>query len=284
MKCSRLVAAVSATLLGLTVMAAADEKADKAIKELDQAFAKINSYTARIESMTDTEFGPGHTQKMEMVGKAEWLRKGKKALMRTETKCNTIKTEDGNTTKTPSTITIISDGDFLYMLTEEGDQKTVIKSKAQSAEEHHPGAMFAQLRSYYDITLLPDERVNGAACHVFEMKMKPMEGMPPSGRQLMYYQKDNGVQIKTEGFDANGKLIVSSITTDVKINADISPDRFKFEIPEGAQVMDMTASQQPPAQAESKTEEPEKEQPKQEEQKKPEKKKGFKLPKRPKLP
>lgn len=284
MKRKRIVATVCAVALGLAVSAAADEKVDKAAKELDQQFAKIKSYTSKSKTVTDYEFGPGHTQKAEMVGTMEWLRKGDKALMHAVIKSNTVTTEGGQTTKTSTTITTVSDGEFLYMLNDDGGQKTVIKNRAMLASDSRPSALFAQIGGYYVITLQPDETVDGADCYVFEMKMKPMEGVPPSGRQLVAYGKDNGLSVRSEAFDANGKRILSSTTTDIKLNADINPDRFKFEIPEGAQVSDMTgAQQQPAAQAETKAEAPEQEQPKKEEPEK-KKKKGLKLPKLPKLP
>lgn len=111
--------------------------------------------------------------------------------------------------------------------------------------------------------------------------MKPMEGMPPSGRQLWYYQKDNGIAIKTQFFDADGKQSQSSISKDIKIDADISPDRFKFEVPSDAEVHDMTATEQPQVQPQKPEAEEEKAEPKKEE---PKKKSGIKIPKLPKRP
>ena len=272
MKRGTLVVAVIAALVGLSAAAAADEKVDKAVKELDQQFAKVKSYTAKIESKTDVEFGPGHTQKSEMAGTTEWLRKGEKALMRSEMKFKTTKTEEGKTTTTPSTITTVDDGEFLYVLTEEKGQKTVMKNQAATAKMHQPAGFFGPYKSYYDIKLLKDDKVEGNDCYVFEMKMRPMEGVAPSGRQLVYYQKKHGIQVKFEAFDVDGKLTNWSISKDLKVNVDIGADRFKFKIPEGAQVMDNTTAQQQPAQTES---EPEKK------EEKKEKKKGIKLPKWP---
>lgn len=276
MKRYRWVAAVSVMVAGFVVSATADEKVDGAIKELDQQFAKLKSYTARTESMTEIEFGPGHTQKTEMGGTVEWMCAGEKVHMRTDMKVNAATTEAGTATKTTSASTTVSDGEFLWVLNVEGDQKTVIKNRALTAQDSRPSATFAQLRTYYDIALLPDAQVDGADCYVFEMKMKPMEGVPPSGRQLVYYQKKTGLSVKSEGFDANGKLTVSSVTRDIKLNPDLSADRFRFEVPAGAQVMDMTGTHQPEAQPE------EAEEPKAEKEK--EKEGGIKLPKWPKRP
>ncbi len=282
MKGSTLAVVICAALLGFSMTAAADEKVDQAIKELDQQFAKVDSYTARTETMTDSEFGPGHTYKTEMVGTSEWVRKGEKALMHSETKVKTTETQAGKAKQTTSTITGVNDGEFYYTLTEQDGQKTVVKSKPLAGSVFEPKAFFEQYLKYYEVKLLPDEKVNGHDCHVFEMKMKPMEGMSPSGRQLLHYQKDNGLQVKSQAFDANEKLISSSVTTDIKLNVDIPEERFKFEIPEGAQVMDQTGAQAQPAQAEGGPEGTE--QPKAEGAKDKKKKKGIKLPKRPKLP
>jgi outer membrane lipoprotein-sorting protein len=285
MKRCALVATVLTTLIAFNLTAVADERVDKVIKELEEKFAKVNSYADKSKAMSDVEFGPNHTEKSEMLGASEWVRKGDKILMRSEVKATTVKTEDGKTTNITSTSTMVSDGEFFYTLTEEGGKKTVIKSLAPEEKMYHPKYMFDQYRGYADVKLLPDEQVSGNDCYVFEVKTKPVEGAPPSGWQVIYYQKASGTQAKFEAFDANGKLISSSVTTAIKINPDISEDRFKFEIPEGAQVTDMTSMQQPQVQPEEEAAEPEAEEAEKEEPKKPEKKKkGLKLPKLPKRP
>lgn len=133
-----LMIAVIAALWGLGATAAGEEKWDKALKELDQQFAKIKSYTAKMEAWTDSKYGPDQKQKMEMTGAVEWVRQGKKALMHSDMKQKTTKTEGGKTTTTVSTITTVSDGDFMYMLMEEDGKKTVMKNRAQPAKSYHP--------------------------------------------------------------------------------------------------------------------------------------------------
>ena len=281
MKLSILIGMAFAVLGGLCGGAVADEKADAAINELDKQFVNVKSYSAKTEAMTDAEFGPGHTSKKDMAGTSEWMRKGDTVLVRADMKCKTVATEGGNTTTTHSTLTTVNDGKFLYAVTDEDGKKTVVKNKAPAASSYQPKGYFALFKSYYEIKLLNDEQVNDADCCVFEIKMKPMEGAPPGGRQLVYFWKGYGIQIKSEGFDAGGKLISSSISTDIKINVDLSADRFAFKIPEGAQVVDTTGVQPQPAQTEPVTEskaEPEKVEGKKK------KKKGIKLPKLPKWP
>lgn len=286
MKRGTLLAAAFTVLLGFAAVAAADEKADQAIKELDESFAKVNSYTCKAQMMTDTEFGPGQAYKSKMLITSEWVRKGQKALMRNQAKSKTEQTMDGKTTKTTSMTTGVSDGDFLYTMTEGSGKKTAIKSRAPVAQDYHPSVIFDQLREYNEIKLLPDEKVDGHDCYVFELKSKPMAGQPAGGRSVSHYAKANGIQLKSEAFDANGKLTSSSTTTDIKINVDISEDHFKFEVPADAEFIDATKLEQEQPQMESKPEESEEQPAEQEEPKKPEKekKKKPKLPKLPKLP
>jgi outer membrane lipoprotein-sorting protein len=200
-------------------------------------------------------------------------------------KSKTTATEAGQTTQTESTITMVLGADFSYTLSEEAGQKTVYKAKneASSARQYQPKTLFEQWQAHQDVKLLPDEKVDGKDCYVFELTPKPIEGQPQGSRSVVWWQKDTALPIKSEGFDANGKLITSSITMDLKINVDISEDRFKFEIPKDVQVFDLTQpqGQQPQAQPEEAEKEPSpKEEPKKPEKKK---KKGI-LPDLPELP
>ncbi|MBN2446091.1 MAG: outer membrane lipoprotein carrier protein LolA [Phycisphaerae bacterium] len=242
-KCVLVMAAI--VLLGTSATVMADEKAEKAIQELDKNFAKVKTYTCTSESTTDASFGPAFSQKSKMVTTSQWMRKGDNVLMKAETKGETTKTMAGETTTTPSTMTTVDDGKFMYVLTVEGDQKTVMKSKTNTVKSQSPSGYFANFKAYFDIKLLDDQKIDGEDCFVFELKMKPMEGAPPVGRQVVCYQKANGIVLKSESFDGEGKLIASSITKDVKINPEMDPKQFTFEVPEGAQVMDTTATPTP---------------------------------------
>ena len=289
MNVTRIVAAVSAVLFGLSMSAAGEEKLDSVIKQLDDQYAKIKTYSAKTKTTTDFAYTPEYKQKSEMVGTMEWARKGDKVLFNSVTDCDTQTTQSGETKKTKSKITSVCDGDFLYAMNEEDGHKTVMKNKAPVASDTRPSAMFKQLREHMDIKLLDDAQVDGADCFVVEMTLKPMEGVPPQGRQVQYYRKDHGMMVKSEGFDANGKLTTSTHTTDIKLNGDISDDHFKFEIPADAQVTDMTTMQQPgqtQAQAgETQEEQPAEQKPEDGEQKDKKEKKGLKLPKKlPKIP
>jgi hypothetical protein len=59
-------------------------------------------------------------------------------------------------------------------------------------------------------------------------------------RIVNYFDKKTGIGLKTVSFDEKDKAVMTSVTTDVKINADIKDDRFVFKAPEGVQVVDMS--------------------------------------------
>ncbi|GAF73674.1 unnamed protein product, partial [marine sediment metagenome] len=91
------------------------------------------------------------------------------------------------------------------------------------------------------LTLLPDEKVEEQAAYVIESKPKS-PGPQPMAKSKMFFAKDSGIMIKMVGLDAEGKAIMTMNVKDVKLNPEISPDRFVFKAPEGVEVMDMTGS------------------------------------------
>ncbi len=234
------VQAVAAVLAGLGVTAVADEAVDKATRELAQRFAQVQSYTAHVQTLNDFMFHPARGQKTTTAGPIEWQRQGEKALMRSVNTRTETKAARGQTTTKTATITTVSDGEFQYVLTEEDGQKTVEKSRAPALQTYSPEGYFEQFGKFFDIKLAPDAQVNGAECYVFEMRLKPMDNLPPSGRQFIYFHKQHGIQVKSETYDPRGHLTRSLLLKDLKVNVDISADRFKFEIPDDAKVTGTT--------------------------------------------
>ncbi len=234
------VQAIATVLAGLSVTAVADEAADTATKELAQRFAQVQSYTAQVETLNDFMFRPDRGEKTIVTGPIEWRRQSEKALMRSVDTRTETKVARGQTTTTTATITTVSDGEVQYVLTEENGEKTLAKSGAPALQTYSPEGYFEQFGKLFDIKLAPDAQVNGAECYVFEMRLKPMENLPPSGRQFVYFHKQHGIQVKSETYDPRGKLTRSVLLKDLKVNVDISPDRFKFEVPDDAKVTDTT--------------------------------------------
>ncbi|MBU0637614.1 MAG: hypothetical protein KKB50_02020 [Planctomycetes bacterium] len=286
MKRSAFVAAFVAAFVLLNAPAAADEEVDKILKELADGAAKLKSYTSKMKMTTDLDYGETYKQKAESVGTYEWARKGETYCMRSESKSKDATTQDGKTTKTTTMSTMVCDGEWFWALTETDGKKTVMKSRVQPG--HDWVAALKQMQKDNKIERLPDETIDGEDCYVLKLTPKAAPAGQKPGHTLSHYQKSTAINVKMETFDANGKRMMSAVTTDVKVNVDISPQRFEFKVPEGAEVIDATQfEQQQSANEADQTEEDEAaEETEKADETKPEKKekKGLKLPKRPKLP
>lgn len=208
-------------------------------KVLEDARAKVKSYTAKTKMTQDIDMGGGNKMQSTMEGTIEWMRKGDKVLYRNDNKANTVTSMGGQETKTESTAAIISDGDFMYTLGEEGGEKHAIKSPAEPSIAGDAKTMFEAMQKDSNIKVLPDEKVDGADCYVIEATPKDKTAAPMS-KTVVYLRKDNALNVKNEGFDAAGKKIFSSQTTDIKLNAVIPADHFVFKAPAGVELMDLT--------------------------------------------
>lgn len=239
MKQTRLLAAVSAVLFGCGTMGFADDLADVE-KKLVAAWAKVKSYSAKTTSKSEFAYGEGNSRKSESQGTTEFVLKGEKAFSRTEWNETAVTTEDGKTTTRKTHSLMVGNAEFTWTLTETDGATTVMKMEAPKAAQYSPEFYFNSYRDRYTTKPLPDAKFDGADCYVLEVKMKPIEDMPPSGLFVMYYRKDCGISVKTLIYDADGKVTMESLSTDLKLNPSISDDRFKFTVPEGVEVMDMT--------------------------------------------
>ena len=259
------------------------ESVQKAIIEKSAACKSYQGKTKTTQSMQTPDMKYDSQGDMTF----EYMKKGDKWLCRAEGQTKATTVVQGNEQKNDSTMLMICDGEFMYTLSDSNGQKTAMKTRlpeqfAILADK----AYFDTLSKSYDLKLLADETVDGKSTWVIEATPKEA---PPAGTAatlLNYFEKEHGQSIKTLGKDSTGKVVLTSISTDVKIDPDLSAERFVFKAPAGVEVVDMTQQQTPPAANEpAKTqEEPKKaEEPKnaEEPQQKPAKEK--KLP-RPKLP
>lgn len=287
-------------VLGIAGRVSADAF-DDAAKALDDSYAKIKSFTAKVKTVQDIEMS-GMRMKSDSSGTLEWMRKGDKALYRSEITYTAVQTMGGKDEKSDARMLIVCDGDLMWSLNEYlsgpmKGQKMVMKARAQPISNG-----CREIKNSAIVKLLPDEKVDGQACCVIEGLSKGPDGKPnDGGRTLWYFRKDYGMAIKTV-FLAGDKPQSTSTTSDVVLNASIAADHFKFTVPEGAQVTDLTAQTQPPADPsnadkpaaepkaeekkpeDKKPEEPKKDEPKKDDKPKEESKGGLKLPKLPKLP
>jgi len=216
-------------------------------KELVQKHDRTKSYTARMETTYDMDLGQGNRMKSQSKGTMEWLRRGPKCLFRTETKGATSNLISGNETTSKMLWTTVCDGDFVYALVDTDGRKTATKTRAQPAQTYDVKSTFNTWREDYTLKLLGDEKFDGTDCYVIQATPKKKNAHNPIGKQKFWFRKDLGMMVKMVGFGRNNQPAMTSTTTDVKLNVDIKPDRFKFKLPEGVQLMDLTKTQAQPA-------------------------------------
>ena len=220
-------------------------------KTLIEQAAKITSLQFNMTSTSDFE-AQGYRMKQESKGRYEYLVKGDKMLYRMESKARSVTAQGGKEETSNMVTTMVCDGEFLYMLNDVDGQKTLMKQDPTQQAWVTDQAYFDNLRRYHDLKLLPDETVDGKSTYVIECTPKDeISGGAPKTIMTMYFDKKTGIGLKTIGKDSTGKIVSTGLTTDVKINSDISADRFVFKAPEGVQVLDMTSAaqgqpQQPP--------------------------------------
>jgi outer membrane lipoprotein-sorting protein len=181
----------------------------------------------------------------------------------------------GQEQKSKTISTMVCDGEFMYSVSEANGEKSATKQNIMTQGWITDKTYFNNLRQGSKLKLLPDETVDGRSTYVIEATSKQAPPANQSGTtavSYMYFDKETGLVIKWLSKDASGKVVSTSITTDLKVNSTISADRFVFKAPEGVEVMDLTKMQQQtaePAQPEQEKPAPaeEAEKPKEPEQK-----------------
>ncbi len=144
----------------------------------------------------------------------------------------------------------VFDGDFLYTQTEMMGQTMAMKMKLDELQVNQggmtplgPKAMFEQMRKTFDITVAPEEQVNGRDAYVLDMTPKAdSDKASPAGlgKMRVYLDKKTGMTLQTTMFDKAGKAVMTQTMKNIKINPAIEPSRFVYTPPAGVTVMDMS--------------------------------------------
>lgn len=221
----------SLTIAGLLALSARAETVEDLEKKLTEIIAKQKSLQYKITSALNND-----GTKSEASTTLDVVRKGERWMMRMETRSKT---------GPESSTMVVFDGEVQWTLIEGPGFKQVTKQKFDPKTMANPfdiKKQFANMRENFELKMLPDEKVAGHDCWVLEKTPKGAATPGTSrGKMVDYYDKTNGTLVK--GVSGGGDAKYQSTTTleDVKIDANIDAERFKFKVPEGAQVMDMDA-------------------------------------------
>lgn len=227
--------------LSLAGVARAADSLEDVEKKLVEAHSKMKSYTSKTKTVQSFDMGGGNKMSSDYGGNIEWKREGEKQMFRTEMKGTTTQSMGGTDNKMEVSVLMISDGDFLYTLSEQMGQKMATKQKPDTAMAGDPKKLFEKIRADNEVKVLPEEKLDGASVIVLEVIPKNTADGPVA-KSMMYFAKDTGINVKVVGKDKDGKEVFTNTSTDIKLNTEIAKDRFVFKAPEGVQVMDMTGA------------------------------------------
>ncbi|MCH8148440.1 MAG: outer membrane lipoprotein carrier protein LolA [Planctomycetes bacterium] len=173
----------------------------------------------------------------------EFMTKGEKQLFRNETSYTNVTDISGTKTTSKGTSLSVGDGEFNYVHSVNDGMESVMKMRATpQAGGAIQQSYFDTMAKTYNLELMPDAKVGSHSVYVIRAVLKNPSPMA-AAEQFLYFDKATGMMIKMVGKDSAGKVMMETLTTDLKINSSISADRFVFTAPEGVQVMDMTQPQ-----------------------------------------
>ncbi len=237
MRSSLRIAAVFA-VLGMGVSCCLADSLEDVEKKIVAAFGKVKSFQAKMLTVQDMTMGDV-VNKSRIDGTYEFVRKDNKGLYRMEAKTSgSVEMKGGQSQKMDGNSLVVNDGEYAYTYSEAMGQKTAMKLKADPRASILGDESFMQnLKKDHDVKLLPDEKLDGKSVWVIEATPKK-PGM--IGKFMYYFDQECGIALKTVGKSPEGKDFTVTTLSDVKLNADLSAERFVFKAPEGVTVQDMT--------------------------------------------
>lgn len=240
-----------AGVLGLLFVAPAraDDVAE-AEKIITEALGKIKSISYKLVATSDYS-AQGVTNKISQTATVQAIHAGDKWKQHADAEMSMTQGANGQESKNDSKAVSVFDGEFYYTLSESNGQKMAFKTKPDPGVSTNPfdgKALFNILRETYNIKRLPDAKIDGRDCVVLEFTPKdPAAGAAgPIARMTANYCKKTGQQIKSETFNAEGKVLQSMVISDIKLDEDIKQDRFEFKAPEGVAMIDNTKPAEKP--------------------------------------
>lgn len=240
---------VVGSLLGMAASPAWAKDLEAAERTLTQAWDKIRSLSLKYTYKSHVK-APNVEMKMDETGTFEWRKEGDKLMGRREGARKMVQKMGDNEVKTDQSTLWIADGEFEYDFSDLLGQKLVLKRNADPGNQSfgNPRHFFEALKKTHDLSRGEDAEVNGRKVIVIVAAAKKDEGgQIPAGmpvRDEFSFDAEIGVLLKSVSYGADKEEISVVTHTDVKIDADIDPKRFKFEAPEGAEIIDQTTKRQ----------------------------------------
>jgi len=202
--------------------------------------SKYKSLQFKMKMTSETSMA-GFSTKTDSDSQVEAAKKGDTVVSRVDSKMRTSTNMGGQETKMDMKSLMIDDGKDLWNISESPTKQIAkMKRDPNSVTYFNPKAGWKQVAEHFELKLMPDETMDGKACWVMAMEPKDPTMKMVQSKTITYYDKKTGLGHKTVTFGPEGKRSGEIIMSDIKIDADISADRFTYTPPAGAKVEDMT--------------------------------------------
>lgn len=231
--------AVLGALFGWSAVFASAEDLDSVQKKIVEAWNKHKSLTAKLTTVTQMDLGGGTSMNGTGQGTYEFMKQGGKLLSRLELNNTIVQKQGGDETKLEQQLLMISDGETSHTLSNVFGERRAVKSRVPAHQTGEPKALFERLRQENVVKLLPDSTVDGRKVYVIELTPKRLApGFPQ--KQILSFDQESGFMLKIEGRGENDLPLTAMTYGDIKLDQAIDPDRFKFTLPAGVELIDDT--------------------------------------------
>lgn len=233
---SRILLCLIAAILALCPVLASAATLEEIEAKVFEAFSKVKTMSAD----TTMEIPPNPQMpgaKMNIAGHLELLVDGDVSKFAQDM---AMKMEmEGQTQEMK--MEMVCDGEFMYTINDGMGQKTATKTKIGEDESYPPPGskmLLNFLKKDFTLEPLEDKDVDGQSCYV--LQGLPSSESPGMNKLLVYFNKENGVAVQMDLYQGDDEKPAIMRYTNIKINPEISADKFVFKAPEGVEVMDLT--------------------------------------------
>ncbi len=217
-----------------------DERAQAVINEMISKWDQVQALSSKVA--TELPQAAGLEGMTKGDGVYDLLKRDGKLLVHFQL-LNTMwfRKNDAEHLRAGEMLKFVHDGEALYFqLQQPQKMKKTTKSGYSSDRVLQIGGpdLFQGLTDKYNVTLAPEETVDGVATYV-------LEATPTAGawKARHYFDKQTGVRVRHVEFDADGKQTFLLALSELNLRPEFSEGHFTYRLPEGYELIDETGKQ-----------------------------------------
>ncbi|HID94953.1 MAG TPA: outer membrane lipoprotein chaperone LolA [Candidatus Latescibacteria bacterium] len=138
---------------------------------------------------------------------------------------------------------IVTDGDTLWIYNPEEEQ-VIISPYADSEEPSNPQALFFEYTENYEAEYIGTEKIGKRDCYL--IKLLPQRDDQYITAMKVWVDKKRWLTLKVEYYDVNDNTTTYTLLSDPEVDQKLDDALFKFNIPDGVEVIEMSRSGRDP--------------------------------------